>query len=416
MLRVGVALAFRRARLQHVYSVLRGKDLETGDVSAERRTEQFERLAARPGEGARPGNWHEFLKCLQAAGLPQPADDLVGERRPLQLRAVADRAHRLRHRPADAAHRHRPLVLHGPHDRPLHLVAGERARVRPGPDRRPPDRRLGCASSPSSNGSSRPTSPTTTGRSRSRTASTPRRPGRPSCSRTWPRSTCSTPRSSSATCGSATCSIPDVTAPRAIERHHLFPKKYLASIGVTGTRQTNAIANMAFLDWAENAKISAQSPADLLAGDDRRAWPRPPASAEPRACPAGRLGAAGLPDVPRQAARPHRAGDPGGVRVPAGRDESARTLSRRGPRSRPARARRSSSSPAARYNAHTQEADPKLEHVIVKTVCGFLNAEGGTLFIGVDDDGHPVGIEPTSRRSKSKANMDGYELFLTPTA
>ena len=37
MLRVGVALAFRRARLQHVYSILRGKDLETGKVSAERR-------------------------------------------------------------------------------------------------------------------------------------------------------------------------------------------------------------------------------------------------------------------------------------------------------------------------------------------------------------------------------------------
>ena len=45
MLRVSVALAFRRARLQHVYSVLRGKDLETGGVSTERRTEQFERLA-----------------------------------------------------------------------------------------------------------------------------------------------------------------------------------------------------------------------------------------------------------------------------------------------------------------------------------------------------------------------------------
>ena len=35
MLRVGVAVAFRRARLQLVYNVLRGKDLETGEVSAE---------------------------------------------------------------------------------------------------------------------------------------------------------------------------------------------------------------------------------------------------------------------------------------------------------------------------------------------------------------------------------------------
>ena len=37
MLRVAVALAFRRGRLQHVYSILRGKDLETGEFSPERR-------------------------------------------------------------------------------------------------------------------------------------------------------------------------------------------------------------------------------------------------------------------------------------------------------------------------------------------------------------------------------------------
>lgn len=68
MLRVGVALAFRRARLQHVYSVLRGKDLETGSVSTERRAEQFERLAAAQEEVLDLGNWHEFLKCLKTAG------------------------------------------------------------------------------------------------------------------------------------------------------------------------------------------------------------------------------------------------------------------------------------------------------------------------------------------------------------
>jgi hypothetical protein len=37
LLRVSVGLGFRRARLQHVYSILRGKDLETGEFSDERR-------------------------------------------------------------------------------------------------------------------------------------------------------------------------------------------------------------------------------------------------------------------------------------------------------------------------------------------------------------------------------------------
>ena len=68
MLRVGVAVAFRRARLQHVYSILRGKDLETGTVSAERRLEQFDRLAEAQDLVLDLTNWHEFLKCLHTAG------------------------------------------------------------------------------------------------------------------------------------------------------------------------------------------------------------------------------------------------------------------------------------------------------------------------------------------------------------
>ncbi len=41
MLRVGVGLGFKRARLQYVYSILRGKDLETEEFSNERRVERF---------------------------------------------------------------------------------------------------------------------------------------------------------------------------------------------------------------------------------------------------------------------------------------------------------------------------------------------------------------------------------------
>lgn len=55
---------------------------------------------------------------------------------------------------------------------------------------------------------------------------------------------------------------PAVAAPKSMERHHLFPKAYLVSLGIAGTRQVNAIANMAFLDWSENAKISNASPAE----------------------------------------------------------------------------------------------------------------------------------------------------------
>jgi len=68
LLRVSVALGFRRARLQHVYSILRGKDLETGEFSDERRDEQFGVLCQAQASVLDVQNWHEFLKAIMTAG------------------------------------------------------------------------------------------------------------------------------------------------------------------------------------------------------------------------------------------------------------------------------------------------------------------------------------------------------------
>ena len=68
MLRTAVGLAFRRGRLQHVYSILRGKDLESGEVSVQRRDEQFGCLEEAQEAVLELTNWHEFLKCLTHAG------------------------------------------------------------------------------------------------------------------------------------------------------------------------------------------------------------------------------------------------------------------------------------------------------------------------------------------------------------
>ena len=68
LLRVTVAHAFRRAVLRHAHSVLRGKDLETGHVSAERRDDQFERLRSSQAKVLDLGNWHEYLRCMERAG------------------------------------------------------------------------------------------------------------------------------------------------------------------------------------------------------------------------------------------------------------------------------------------------------------------------------------------------------------
>lgn len=68
MLRTSVGLSFRRARLQYVYSILRGKDLETGVFSEERRENQFDRLKIAQSKALNIVNWHEFIKALKQGG------------------------------------------------------------------------------------------------------------------------------------------------------------------------------------------------------------------------------------------------------------------------------------------------------------------------------------------------------------
>ena len=68
LLRVTVALAFRRAVLRHAYTLLRGRDLETGQSDPERRSKQFARLEVSQEKALDLTNWHEFLQSLERAG------------------------------------------------------------------------------------------------------------------------------------------------------------------------------------------------------------------------------------------------------------------------------------------------------------------------------------------------------------
>lgn len=68
VLRAAVGYGFRRARMQYVYSILRGKDLDTGEFSEERRTKQFEVLKEAQDKTLNLNNWHEFLKAVRLAG------------------------------------------------------------------------------------------------------------------------------------------------------------------------------------------------------------------------------------------------------------------------------------------------------------------------------------------------------------
>ncbi len=66
---------------------------------------------------------------------------------------------------------------------------------------------------------------------------------------------------------------------------------------------------------------------------------------------------------------------------------------------------------SARWDIRANQVNKDLEKVIVKTIAGFLNSEGGTALIGVDDGGAIVGLQP-DYETLSKKNRDGYENFL----
>jgi Putative DNA-binding domain len=69
---------------------------------------------------------------------------------------------------------------------------------------------------------------------------------------------------------------------------------------------------------------------------------------------------------------------------------------------------------SARWDFKEGKASKVMEQVVLKTVAGFLNVEsGGTLLIGVNDEGKMVGLENDYRTMGKKPNRDGYENWLT---
>ncbi len=66
---------------------------------------------------------------------------------------------------------------------------------------------------------------------------------------------------------------------------------------------------------------------------------------------------------------------------------------------------------SARWDFRQNRTNKELEKIIVKTIAGFMNSDGGMLFLGVDDDGNPVGLRH-DYNSLAKKDSDGYQLFL----
>lgn len=67
-----------------------------------------------------------------------------------------------------------------------------------------------------------------------------------------------------------------------------------------------------------------------------------------------------------------------------------------------------------RYDYKQEKVNRALENVIMKTLAGFMNSDGGTLLIGVDDDKNIIGLKQDYETLKRKDN-DGYEQAIIST-
>ncbi len=58
-----------------------------------------------------------------------------------------------------------------------------------------------------------------------------------------------------------------------------------------------------------------------------------------------------------------------------------------------------------RTNLHTDKHDNRIEHAVLKTLAGFLNTQGGSLVIGVSNEGTPLGVEADGFSDEDKMSL-----------
>ncbi len=185
------------------------------------------------------------------------------------------------------------------------------------------------------------------------------------------------------------------------EEHHLFPKAYLATLEIREKKEVNQIANYALLEWPDNIKIGGASPATYageldakLSAMERTNHSLPPgwwempyedfleerrrlmAQVMKKAWEKLRGGPVAA-TVTLSAAELIAGGESDGV-------EFKSTL---------------------RTNLRTGEVDDRMQMGVLKTIAAFLNSGGGTLIIGVDDAGEPIGLSADAFANDDKMSL-----------
>lgn len=66
------------------------------------------------------------------------------------------------------------------------------------------------------------------------------------------------------------------------------------------------------------------------------------------------------------------------------------------------------------WNEHTKQINKEMRFKIALSIASFMNSEGGTIYIGIDDNNNIVGLEKDySLLDMGKQNNDGFQLYFT---
>lgn len=407
LLRVNVGVGFKRARLKYVYSILRGKDLETEEFSETRRDEQFTVLKNAQARTLNLQYWHDFMHCIRQAGyrsmkMISSQNNLLFAYCLYLIGRTEYGVDEFRLRKGIAQWFFMSSLTGRFTTSPESRMEFDLARFREVKDSdtflQTLERACELALTEDLWSITLPNDMAT-----------------------------SSPRSPSLFAYNAALvlldakvlfsriSVADLLDPTVqgnrspIERHHLFPKDHLKDIGITGKRDSNQIANYALIEWGDNQKISNQAPinyvpllrtrfgeAELKRMYHWHALPDQWEDMEYREFLERRRELIAqvikeayhaLLEIPSESDATERI--PIEAFIENGESSEVEFKS------------------TLRVNLHTGKADERIEKAALKTLAGFLNAKGGTLIIGVSDDGTPIGMD-----SDDFANEDKMSLHL----
>ena len=413
MLSVGVGVAFKRARLRYVYSILRGKDLETEQFSEKRRIEQFEKLKDAQERSLNIQHWHDFLGCIRMAGfrsgkMISSQNNLLFSYMLYLIGRTEVGAEAFTLRKVIAQWFFMSAVTGRFTGSPESAMEFDLARLRDvtGPEQFVGQLQHVCDITLTNDfwGVTLPNDLAT---------SSPRSPSLFAYNAALVLLDARVLFSSAKV---AEMLDPAVNASRSvIERHHLFPKGYLAKLKILGTRETNQIANYAYVEWADNMTIADQAPSDYLPQLKERFNESELATMyHSHALPANWEQTEYHVFLEKRRELMAQIIREGYEKLAAG-PESEETVEEFDLSALidDGESEAVEFKTTLRINLHTGEADKRMEMAVLRTLAGFLNTNGGTLIVGVSDDGTPVGVEADKFPNEDRMSLHLVNIVKT---